>query len=72
MAGHILRSHWYVIANELKERWPDLTEKDLQYIYGDEGKLVEVVQKRRHISLEEARKDVEFFVRHLKTRDNVA
>jgi hypothetical protein len=72
MAGHPLKTSWYVAANELKERWPDLTESDLLYIHGDEAKLVKVVQKRRHISEEEARADVEFFIRHLNTTQNVA
>jgi hypothetical protein len=72
MAGNILKAHWYVAANELKERWPDLTQKDLLYVRGDQEKLVEVVRKRRHVSEKEARADVEFFIRHLRTDQNVA
>jgi hypothetical protein len=33
---------------------------------------VEVVRKRRHVSEKEARADVEFFIRHLRTDQNVA
>lgn len=72
MTGHVLKTRWYVLANELKERWPDLTENDLSYILGSEDRLVEVVQKRRHISAKEARADVDFFIRHLKATQNVA
>ena len=29
MAGNILKTNWHILSNDLKERWPDLTEKDL-------------------------------------------
>ena len=38
----------------------------------EQEKLVEVVRKRRHVSEKEARADVEFFIRHLRTDQNVA
>jgi len=66
MESNLLKKHWYGISNELKERWPDLTQSDLDYIFGDKKKLINVVQKRRHISAGEALGDVEEF---LKTRE---
>jgi hypothetical protein len=63
---NLLKKHWYGILNELKERWPDLSESDLEYIFGDKNKLVDVVKKRRHISAEKAFRDVDEFV---ETRD---
>jgi hypothetical protein len=62
MASNLLKKHWFSLFNELKERWPDLTQSDLQYITGDKNKLIEVVQKRRHISREEASADVTEFL----------
>ena len=62
MNRNILKKHWFELATELKERWPDLTQADLDYINGDEEKLVQVVLKRRHITEEEARRDVNFFI----------
>jgi len=52
MSEDLLKKHWYSLFNELKERWPDLTQSDLDYISGDVRRLVEVVQKRRHIPAE--------------------
>jgi len=66
MERNLLKKHWYSIFNDLKERWPDLNQSDLDYIGGDIGKLVEVVQKRRHISAENACEDVEEFLKKLK------
>jgi hypothetical protein len=62
MASNLLKKHWFSLFNELKERWPDLTQSDLEYITGDRNKLIEVVQKRRHISREEASDDVTEFL----------
>ena len=71
MAGNLLKTNWHILMNDLKERWPDLTEKDYLYIDGDQEKLVEVVQKRRHISTEDARQDVKYFLEHLNTRQRI-
>jgi hypothetical protein len=68
---NLLKKHWYRIFNELKERWPDLTHSDLDYIFGEKRKLVEVVQKRRHISMEEAASDVEEFVQTLDIHQRI-
>ena len=72
MESNLLKKHWYGIFNELKERWPDLTQSDLDYIVGDKKKLVEVVQKRRHISAENACEDVEEFLKKLNIRQRIA
>jgi hypothetical protein len=71
MESNLLKKHWYGIPNELKERWPDLTQSDLDYIFADKKRLIEVVQKRRHISAEEARQDVEGFVNTLEIHQRI-
>jgi hypothetical protein len=72
MFPNIFKHSWHLIAGELKERWPEFTQGDLDYIAGSEDRLVEVVARRRHISNEEARKDVDDFLRHLNMRENIA
>ena len=71
MESNLLKKHWYGIFNELKERWPDLTQTDTEYIFGDKKKLVEVVQRRRHISAEEALADVEEFLKTLEIHQRI-
>ncbi len=72
METNLLKKHWYSLFNELKERWPDLTQSDLDYIDGSEDKLVEVVQTRRHISAGEARQDVDEFLRTSDVHQRIA
>jgi hypothetical protein len=67
-----LKKYWNQIFDELKSRWPDLTAADLTYIGGDERRLVELVEKRRHISSEEAQRDVQDFLDHLNVRRRLA
>ena len=72
MERNLLKKHWYALFNELKERWSDLTQSDVDYIDGSEDKLVEVVQIRRHISAEGARRDVDEFLRTLNVHQRIA
>jgi len=68
----LLRKHWYAIFNELKERWPDLTQSDLDYIVGNTNRLIEVVERRRHIAAKKAAEDVEEFVATLNVHQRVS
>jgi hypothetical protein len=70
--GNLLKEQWYERINDLKERWPDLTQSDIEYIEGDQTRLIEVVQKRRHIPREEALRDVTDFISRLKVRPKLA
>jgi len=72
MEPNLLKKHWNSIFNELKERWPDLTQSDIDYIQGDKKKLLEVVQNRRHISHAEAQADVDEFLKHLNIHQRIA
>lgn len=72
MDRNVFKKNWYELATELKERWPDLTNSDLQYISGDESRLVEVVMKRRHVSQKDAEDDVRFFINSLPQRQKFA
>jgi len=72
MERNVLKRKWYVLFNELKERWPDFTQSDIEYINGDKKRLIEIVRRRRHLSDAEAALDVEEFLNTLDTRQRVA
>jgi hypothetical protein len=71
MERNVLKRKWYLLFNQLKERWPDLTQSDIEYIKADHDKLVEVVQTRRHVSKEEAVRDVDEFLNTVDVRQTV-
>ena len=72
MERNVLKRKWYVLFNELKERWPDLTQSDINYINADKKRLIEIVRRRRHLSNAEAARDVEEFLSTLDARQRVA
>ena len=72
MERNVLKRKWYVLFNELKERWPDFTQSDIEYINGDKKRLIEIVRRRRHLSHAEAALDVEEFLNTLDIRQRVA
>ena len=72
MDNNLLKKKWYALFNDLKERWPDLTQSDIDYIAGDQDRLLEVVQNRRHISAAEAAQDVQEFLSTLNVRQRIA
>jgi hypothetical protein len=72
MERNVLKRKWYVLFNELKERWPDLTQSDIDYITADKKRLIEIVRRRRHLLETEAARDVEDFLNTLDARQRVA
>ena len=72
MERNVLKRKWYVLFNELKERWPDLTQSDIDYITADKKRLIEIVRRRRHLSEAEAARDVEDFLNTRDARQRVA
>jgi hypothetical protein len=66
MYSNILKRDWNLLFNEFRERWPDITQADLDYIDADRDKLIQVVSKRRHVTEPVARRDVEEFLTRLK------
>lgn len=71
MKESFLKKHWYDLFNDLKERWPDLTQSDIDYIAGDMRRLLEVVQKRRHISRAAAQDEVDDLLSRLQIHQRV-
>jgi hypothetical protein len=72
MERNVLKKKWYVLFNELKERWPDFTQSDIDYINAEKKRLIEIVRRRRHLSETEAARDVEDFLNTLDARQRVA
>jgi hypothetical protein len=72
MERNVLKRKWYVLFNELKERWPDFTQSDIDYINAEKKRLIEIVRRRRHLSETEAARDVEDFLNTLDARQRVA
>jgi hypothetical protein len=68
MSRNALKKNWFTLTKELKERWPDMTQSDLEYITGREDRLIETVEKRRHVTRPEAEQDVREFLDHLDPR----
>lgn len=66
-----LKRYWCSIFNELRERWPDLTQSDIGYIRGEKDRLINEVRRRRHISLQEAARDVDEFLDRLDVRQRM-
>jgi len=72
MERNVLKKKWHVLFNELKQRWPDFTQSDIDYIEGDKARLIEIVRRRRHLPYDEAARDVEDFLNTLDARQRVA
>ena len=72
MERNVLKKKWHVLFNDLKERWPDLTQSDIDYIAGNKQRLIEIVELRRHVSEDEASRDVDEFVATVNTRKRIA
>ena len=68
----MLKKKWHVLFNELKERWPDLTQSDIHYIAANKERLIEIVEQRRHVSANEASRDVDEFLATVNTRQRIA
>jgi hypothetical protein len=71
MERNVLKKKWHVRFNDLKERWPDLTQSDIHYIAGDKQRLIEIVEQRRHVSADEASHDVAEFLATVNTRQRI-
>ena len=58
---HELRveAHWTRLKRDIRERWGDLTDDELDQIEGETEQLVGAIQKKYGRSVEEARKEVD-------------
>lgn len=60
---------WKQVKGEAKEKWGKLTDDDLNVIDGQRQQLIGRIQERYGIAKEAAEKQVDEFVKALKTED---
>ena len=52
------KAQWHHLKHEIKEKWSDLTDEDLQYISGEKGKLIEKLQEYYSLSRDAAEREI--------------
>jgi hypothetical protein len=67
-----LKKTWNSIHREVNERWPTITQGDMEYIGGDKNRLIEVVCNREQLSLEDGTSEVQDFIDRLRVTRNIA
>jgi len=65
MNEDIIKGKWKQLKGNMKKKWADLTDDDLQYAEGNHDYLVGRVQERYGRSKDEAKREVDQFVRDL-------
>ena len=66
MRSHITAGKWKQIRGQIKERWGQITDDDLDRIEGRIERLVGVVEERYGYGQRQARREVEVFLRELE------
>mgnify|MGYP002717010420 CR=1 FL=1 len=65
MNNDIIKGKWKQLKGDVKQRWADLTDDDLQYAEGSRDYLVGKVQERYGRTREQAEQEVSAFERDL-------
>jgi uncharacterized protein YjbJ (UPF0337 family) len=63
MNEDVLKGKWHQLKGEAKSRWGKLTDDDLDRAEGDAEKLIGRVQERYGYARDEAKREVDDFVR---------
>ena len=63
MNEDVLKGKWHQLKGEVKSRWGKLTDDDLDRVEGEAEKLVGRVQERYGYQRDEAKREVDDFVR---------
>lgn len=61
MNNDIIKGKWKQLKGDMKQRWGDLTDDDLQYAEGTRDYLVGKVQERYGRTRDQAEKEVRAF-----------
>ncbi len=61
-----LEGQWKQLKGQVKQKWGDLTDDDLQVIEGMHERLVGKVQERYGIAKEQAEKEIDEFLETVK------
>jgi uncharacterized protein YjbJ (UPF0337 family) len=63
MNEDVLKGKWHQLKGEVKSRWGKLTDDDLDRVEGEAEKLVGRVQERYGYQRDEAKREVDEFIR---------
>ena len=63
MNEDVLKGQWRQLKGEVKSRWGKLTDDDIDRAEGDAEKLIGRVQERYGYAKEDARREVDDFLR---------
>lgn len=66
-AQDIIQSQWSQIQTQVKNRWADLTDADIQRAEGSHDYLVSKLQQRCNFSLDKAEQEVSSFEKELSS-----
>jgi uncharacterized protein YjbJ (UPF0337 family) len=58
MYQDMLKRHWPLLKDKVRERWCELTDAELEEIGGDRDRLLGVLQERYGLEREEAEGDL--------------
>jgi uncharacterized protein YjbJ (UPF0337 family) len=65
----VLKGKWHQLKGEVKSKWGQLTDDDLNRVSGDAEKLVGRVQERYGYTRDQAKREVDDFItRHPDVR----
>jgi uncharacterized protein YjbJ (UPF0337 family) len=69
MNADVLKGKWHQLKGEVKSKWGQLTDDDLDRVAGDAEKLVGRVQERYGYERDRAKREVDDFInRHPPVR----
>ena len=63
MNADMLKGKWHQLKGEVKSKWGQLTDDDLNRVSGDAEKLVGRVQERYGYQRERAKREVDDFIK---------
>lgn len=63
----IIQSQWSQIQTQVKDRWVDLTDADIQRAEGSHSYLVSKLQQRCNFSVDKAEQEVSSFEQELRS-----
>jgi uncharacterized protein YjbJ (UPF0337 family) len=66
MNADVLKGKWHQIRGEVKSKWGQLTDDDLDRISGNAEKLVGQVQERYGYARDRAKREVEDFMQRFQ------
>jgi uncharacterized protein YjbJ (UPF0337 family) len=62
MNADVLKGKWHQLKGEVKSKWGQLTDDDLDIVEGDAEKLVGKVQERYGYARQDAKREVDAFI----------